>query len=112
MEIVQFAFYGLDPVDISQLVYDSLNGLLVPACALPWVEMIFYPGHPAYDTYDKMTDIKASLTQRLSDLSEDRELEHMMSLMLDYTEIIGLEMFKYGRKFQKMLDDEEKQGTP
>lgn len=112
MEIVQFAFYGQDPVDISQLVYDSLNGLLVPACALPWVEMIFYPGHPVYDTYDKMTDIKASLTQRLSDLPEDRELEHMMSLMLDYTEIIGLEMFKYGRKFQKMLDDEEKQGTP
>lgn len=111
MEIIQFAFYGHEPADIGELVYDSLLGTLIPACSLPWVEMIYHHGHPAFDAYEQMYAIKQKLNERLG-CTDDQDLREMSDCVDDYTKAIGLEMFKYGRKFQRMLDEEQKQGTP
>jgi len=107
MEIIRFAFYGQEPAEVPELVYDSLHGFLLPACALPWVEMIFHPGHPAYEAYDEMYIIRDHLCSRLGSGQEDRELIEMTDCMMAYSKAIALEMFNYGRKFQKMLDDEK-----
>ena len=113
MEYFQFAFHGQEPADISELVYDSLHGFLIPACHLPWVEMIFHPGHPCYDAYEEMCCLRDQICKRLGSGQEDRELVEMTDSMMDYSKAITLEMFNYGRKFQKMLDNEEnEQGTP
>ena len=111
MEIIQFAFYGREPAEISDLVYDSMMGILIPAARLPWVEMIFRQGHPAFDAYSEICDTKDKLNARLGSV-DDWDLHVMTSCMSDYGRAIGTEMFNYGRKFQKMLDEEEKQGTP
>lgn len=108
MEIIQFAFYGQEPEEVSELVYDSLHGYLLPACALPWVENIFVPGHPSYEAYDEMCSIRDHVCRRLGSCQEDRELFKMTDCMMAYSKAIALEMFSYGRKFQKMLDEEEK----
>ena len=73
MEIIQFAFYGQEPAEVSELVYDSLHGHLLPACALPWVENIFVPGYPAYEAYDEMRRIRDHLYSRQGSGREDRE---------------------------------------
>ena len=108
MEIIQFAFYGQEPAEVSELVYDSLHGYLLPACALPWVENIFVPGHPSYDSYEEMCIIRDQICKRLGSGQEDRELMEMTDSLMAYSKAIAIEMFNYGRKFQKMLDDEEK----
>ena len=106
MEIIQFAFHGREPEDISKLVYDSLHGFLIPACRIPWVEMVFHPGHPSYDAYDEMYEIKNRICKRLGSGDEDRDLEEMTGYMMDYSKAIAIEMFHYGRKLQQMLDSE------
>ena len=108
MEIIQFAFYGQEPAEVSELVYDSLHGHLLPACALPWVENIFVSGYSAYEAYDEMCSIRDHLCSRLGSDGEDRELTEMTDCMMAYSKAIALEMFNCGRKYQKMLDREEK----
>lgn len=111
MEIIQFAFHGHEPAEIGELVYDSLLDTLIPACRLPWVESIFHQGHPAFDAFEEMYAIKEKLNERLGS-TDDRDLCEMSSCIEAYARAIGLEMFKYGQKFQQMLEEEQKQGTP
>ena len=110
-EIIQFAFYGHEPAEIGELVYDSLHGYLIPACRLPWVKVVFRRGHPSFDAYSEFCDIRDKVAGRLGCV-DDRDLHEMTSCMYDYNKAIALEMFNYGRKFQKMLDEEQKQDTP
>lgn len=106
MELIQFDLTGRGQPDIAETVYDSLHGFLLPACSLPWVEMVFYPGHPAHDNYEQMLILKNRIAQRLGTDDEDPELEALVDFMLAYSKSIALEMFRYGQAYQKMLDHE------
>ena len=101
MELIQFDLTGRGQPDIAETVYDSLQGFLLPACSLPWVETVFCPGHPSHDHYEQMLDIK----EQLAEVYEERDLEAMVDHVLAYSKAIALEMFRYGRIFQKQLDE-------
>ena len=107
MEIIQFDFAGRGAPDIAETVYESLLGQLIPACQIPWVENIFVPGHACYEAYEQMLSAYARLREDLGEPDEDKNAEEMIDSLLTYSKIIALEMFSYGRKFQKMLDGEE-----
>ena len=104
MEIIQFDLSGRGQPDIAQTVYDSLHGFLIPACNLPWVEMVFRPGHPSHNYYAQMLTIKRRIAARLGNSEEDRELEALIDCSLAYSKAIALEMFRHGQKYQNMLD--------
>lgn len=106
MEILLFSLTGRGQPDIAETVYDSLHGFLLPACSLPWVEMVFQPGHPSHDNYEQMLHLKEQIATRPGNCEEDRELEAMIDCALAYSKAIALEMFHYGQIFQKMLDTE------
>ena len=106
MEIIQFDLTGRGEPDIGETVYDSLHGFLIPGCALPWVENIFVPGHPGYDAYEQMQSAYSRLRLRLGVADEDRDAEEIIDALLRYSKAMALEMFRYGRAYQKMVDAE------
>lgn len=87
--------------DIASFVYESLLGDLVPECALDWVEDIFVPGHPCFDSYSQMREAYLRACVRLGSREEDPDLEIMVNAMLDHCRIVALEMFRYGRIYQQ-----------
>ena len=91
---------------IAQQVLDSLLGHLLPEYHLNWVETIFVPGHPCYEEYGKMYDTYPVLCSRLGAGEEDPDVERMVDALLNHGRILALEMFEYGRKYQRMLDAE------
>ena len=105
MEILQFDFSGQGEPDIAETVYDSLQDLLIPACRPEWVTPIFVPGHPCHDAYGQMLAAYGRLRLRLGAGEEDRDAEEMINSLLKYSKLMGLEMFRCGRIFQKQLDD-------
>ena len=105
MEILQFNLTGRGQPEIAETVYDSLHGFLHPACSLPWVEMVFQPGHPSHDNYAQMLALKDRIAKQLGVDGEDPELEALVDYALAYTKSIALEMFHYGQNYQKMLDE-------
>ena len=105
MEIIQFDFSGRGQPDIAETVYDSLLGQLIPGCALPWVENIFVPGHPCYEEYCSMNHAYERLLNRLKETDEDRDAEDMINALLAHGKVAALEMFRYGRVYQKILDE-------
>ena len=106
MEIIQFDLTGRGQPKIAETVYESLLGLLIPDCALPWVEDIFVPGHPCHASYERMLEAYGRLRDRLGVTDEDKDAEEMIDELLRYSKIIALEMFRYGRAYQKILDSE------
>ena len=105
MEILQFDFSGREP-DLAETVYDSLHGFLIPACQLSWVEPIFVPGHPCHDAYEQMLAAYSRLRLRLDAPEDDPDAEEMIDSLLKYSKYIALEMFRYGRAYQKLLASE------
>lgn len=92
--------------ELCEQVYESLMGLLRPEYCLNWVETIVVPGQPCYEEYARMRKAYARLCQRLGVQDEDADVEIIVDALLNYGRISALEMFKYGRKSQKMLDTE------
>ena len=105
MELIQFDLTGRGQPDITETVYDSLHGFLIPACSLPWVKMIFQPGHPAHDNYEQMLRLKEQIAAHPENRETDRELEAMIDCALAYSKAVALEMFRCGQQYQKMLDN-------
>jgi len=102
MEIIQFDLTGKGQPDIADTVYESLHGFLLPACQLPWVDVVFVPGHPAYDAYERMQSAYARLRQRLGVVDEDPDAEEMIDALLAYSKHMGVEMFHCGIKFKEL----------
>ena len=102
MELIQFDLTGRGQADIAETVYDSLHGFLIPACSLPWVDMVFQPGHPAHDSYEQMLQIKDRIAARLDG---DCELEALVDCALAYSKSVALEMFRCGQQYQKILNE-------
>lgn len=103
MEIIQFNMNGSGQPDIAETVYDSLTGSLTGACRLPWVEMIVVPGHPIFDSIERLWDAYNRLLERLQE-DDDPDAKEMIFCLLEHSRIIGLEMFRYGQEYQKMLN--------
>lgn len=108
METIHTNAYEKNCQDITETVYDSLCGQLIPEYHLPWVEDIFVPGHPCYENYAQMRRAYEHLLERLNEVDEDQDAENMINHLMAYGRIIAMEMFKYGRKYQQMLDAQAK----
>ena len=91
--------------NIAEQVYESLLGLLIEDCRLPWVENIFVPGHPCHEEYTNMRQAYDRLLTRLGETDEDPDAEEMINALLEYGKSIALEMFRCGREYQQRLDD-------
>ena len=102
-------FKTLPESELPEQVYDSLHGQMVPEYHLSWVENIFVPGHPCYESYHEMRCAYTHLLERLNEVDEDEDAETMINALLGYSKITALEMFKYGRKYQQMLDAEHRE---
>lgn len=94
--------------EISDQVYDTLLGNLIPAYRLPWVENIFEPGKPCHEAYGEMLRAYERLCERLGEADEDQDVEIIINSLLRYSKISAKKMFKYGMQYQKMQDAEEK----
>lgn len=92
---------------IEEQVYDSLMGFLIPECTLEWVDNIFIPGHPCYESYHNMSIAYERLLNRLELVDEDRDAEIMIRNLLDHARIIGYEMFAYGREYERQQADKK-----
>ena len=106
MEITHFHFPDRWEPGIAETVFYSLMDQLVPGAALPWVEAIFVPGHPCYEEYCTMQSAYDRLLQQLGKTEEDPDAEDMINALLEHGKIIALEMFRYGREYQKMQNAE------
>ena len=104
MDILQFDFSGRGAPDIAETVYDTLHDHLIPACQPDWVKPIFVPGNPCHDAYPQMLDAYTQLRDRLHITDTDPDAEAMIDSLLTYSKLIGLEMFRYGQLYQKILD--------
>ena len=104
MENIQFDLTGRRQPDIAQTVYDTLSGQMIPSCQPDWVEDLFVPGHPSYEAYEQMQCAYARLRLRLGKTDEDADAEDMIDALLKYSRILGVEMFRCGTVYQKMLD--------
>lgn len=96
------AWYVLYEDSIQNQVYETLTGSLAPVYQLPWVEDIFVPGHPCFETYSRMMDAYERLLVRLNEQEEDEDIEIIVDSLLRHGKIIALEMFRYGRKYERM----------
>lgn len=85
----------------AEAVYDSLIGNLIPEYALDWVEEIFVPGHPCYETYSRMLEAYQRVCTRLGNGEEDYDLEEMVNALLEHGRILALEMFRYGCTYRE-----------
>jgi len=94
------------PEDIAVMVYDSLINELVKGQGVPWVTPIFEPGHPCYEAYSEMLAAYERLCGRLGGVEEDDDAEVMINSLLKHGELLAQEMFRYGRLYQKMQDEE------
>jgi len=91
-------------------VYMSLLGQLVPRCHLNWVENINVPGSP-YDKNNKIIYHTALHVSERLGVQYDFE-DEVMEIREAYErneEIVAYEMFKYGMKYQQMLDAKGKE---
>jgi len=90
-------------MEVQELVYSSLLDELAPEYKLPWVQPIFIPGHPCYEEYEYMHEVYAHLRERFGIEEEDEDAESMIDALLAHGKILALEMFHYGRAYERML---------
>lgn len=81
-------------------------GELIPEYHLSWVEDINVPGHPCFESYARMMNAYAHLRERLGVEDEDEDAEIMIDSLLLYGKIAAMEMFRYGRKYEKMQSNQ------
>ena len=97
-----------DETDIAQWVFDSLMGHLIPECRLSWVGNIFVPGSACYAQYSRMYDAYDDFLNRSRNEAMNEDVETIIDALLDYGRIGAMEMFAYGRKYQRMQDGDGK----
>lgn len=86
---------------IEEWVYETMGCLLIPECRLPWVEEIFVPGHPYYESYCDMRSAYARIAHRLGAEEEDQDLEIVVDSLLEHGRIGAMKMFEYGRLYER-----------
>ena len=91
---------------IEEQVYETLTNALVSECKLQWVTPIFEPGHPCYEAYSEMLAAYERLCGRLVGVEEDEDAEVMIDCLLKHGKLLALEMFRYGRLYQKLQNEE------
>lgn len=104
----QLEFGSQQTSDVAETVYDSLHGYLLEENQPSWVKTVFVPGNPCFAAFDQAYAVCARLRQRLNVEDTDDDLEDVVHCLQDYGKYLALEMFRYGRMYQKMLDSEEK----
>ena len=92
-------------MNIEEQVYATLLKSLETESELPWVTPVFVPGHPCFDVYCEMQAAYDRLRQRLGVEEEDADVEEIISCLLKQEEILAMEMFRYGRRYQQKQND-------
>ena len=100
---VQKKFPTIQPIE--ENVYQSLLGFMLPEYTLNWVENIFVPGSPYSENINTIYSCARKASEKLGKEDDyDRDIQNLMDAYDDNEKIIAYEMFKYGMKYQKMLD--------
>ena len=94
-------------MNIAEQVYETLSNALEPEHCVPWVEPIFLPGNPCYETYCGMLSAYEQLRLRTGTKDEDADAEEMINCLLKYGKILALEMFRYGYLYRDMKEKEK-----
>ena len=90
---------------LGEYFYDCLIGQVLPEYSIPWVENLFEPGKPCYESYQSALDAYARLRQRLGTEPEDSDVEQLIDQLLQYSRIVGVQMFEYGCKYHMLLEN-------
>jgi len=91
---------------ISEQVYETLLNLREAEHCVPWVAPIFFQGHPCFQAYCEMEKAYERLRIRLGVEEEDQDAEEMIDHLLLHGRLLAMEMFHYGRVYQKMQAEE------
>ena len=94
-------------MDIAEQVYETLLNTLETEHGVAWVEPVFVPGHPCYEVYCEMHRAYEQLRERLGVIDEEADAEKMIDCLLEHGKLLALEMFQYGRIYQRMLDEKQ-----
>ena len=88
-------------------VYDSLQGLLMDEACVPGVQSVFEEGMPCQEKYTEMLSAYERLCRRLDAENEDRDVETIISSLMEISRILGYEMFRYGAEFAQVSPNKE-----
>ena len=97
-------------MDIGEQIYETLLNVREAECGIPWVEPIFVSGNPCFEVFCDMHRAYARLRERLGVGDEDPDAEEMIDKLLKHGKLLAMEMFRYGRMYQK-VQSEEKPGA-
>ena len=92
-------------MDMAEQIYETLNSTLKPEHCVPWVQPVFIPGHPCFETYCDMHKAYERLRIRLKETEEDTDVEEIINNLLAHEKMLAMEMFYYGMRYQKMQDE-------
>ena len=83
-------------MDYIDEIYASLQGVLIPEAAVPWVENMFRPGAFCEQEYARMLAAYARLVDRLGVKDEDPDVEIIIDSLLSIQDAMCRKMFLYG----------------
>lgn len=92
-------------MELSEEVYETLLNLRETEFCVPWVEPIFFQGHPCFQEYCDMQKAYERLCSRLGITEEDPDAEEMIDHLLKHGKLLAMEMFQYGRLYQKLQSE-------
>ena len=93
-------------MEVVQQVYETLLNALEED-AIPWVNPIFVPENPCFESYADMLNAYERLRERLQTAEEDPDVEEIIDKLLEHGKLLAMEMFSCGMRYQKMLDEEK-----
>ncbi len=82
-----------------ELVYLTMQGELIPECAIAEVEDIFVEGGIGIELYEKAKNAYAKVCHRLGKKDEDQDLNELVRNMEELAREMALRMYQYGAKF-------------
>lgn len=86
-------------MDLLDEIYLSLQGVLIPQAALPWVPNLFKPDGYCEGEYTKMREAYERVCFRLGTDTEDEDLNTMVQAMEHIQEACCKEMFWLGMEY-------------
>lgn len=83
-------------MDYIDRIYESMQGLLEPEAAVPWVDDLFQDGSRCEACYEQMRQAYLRLCQRLGNVDEDDDLDQIVDSLSEIQRILCREMFLCG----------------
>jgi len=84
---------------LTERVYETLTGQILPQYALPGVENAFEEGSKCMELYTQMLEAYERLRTRLGITEEDPDVEIIIGNLMQIEREISHKMFYYGTRF-------------